>query len=131
MGRTIFKATLYVCDDENDFEGEVELEFPGKPSLCGSCRGTGVTTSHVDGNGLTSEDFDRDPDFRDDYLAGVYDRPCSACHGQRTVIVPDEEAMNAGQRAQLAEWREFRDECARNDAEDRHARRMESGGSDY
>jgi hypothetical protein len=39
----------------------------------------------IDGNGLTSADFDEDPDFREAYFSGAYDVPCPWCHGQRVM----------------------------------------------
>jgi hypothetical protein len=34
---------------------------------------------------LTAEDFNEDPDFKEDYMSGVYDTTCAACRGLRVV----------------------------------------------
>jgi hypothetical protein len=50
--------------------------------ICPACKGEG---SHVNPNiyagGISAEDFYDDPDFFDDYMSGMYDVPCDACHG--------------------------------------------------
>jgi hypothetical protein len=54
--------------------------------VCPVCEGEGKTVNpNIDCNGLTREDFDEDPDFREDYMSGVYDITCAACHGNRVV----------------------------------------------
>lgn len=57
-----------------------------KWKVCPVCHGEGTTVNpSIDCNGLTAEDFAEDPDFAEDYRAGVYDQTCNACHGQRVV----------------------------------------------
>lgn len=52
--------------------------------VCPRCRGEGtIVNPEIDGNGLTSSDFDEDPDFRENYFSGVYDISCPCCNGQR------------------------------------------------
>lgn len=67
-----------------------DITLPAKRILCPVCEGAG---SHVDpavdGHGLTAEDL-QDEEFREDYLAGVYDVPCEACIGEKVVLIPDE-----------------------------------------
>jgi hypothetical protein len=54
--------------------------------LCPVCNGEGTTVNpNIDANGLTAEDFNEDPDFREDYMSGVYDITCAACNGMRVV----------------------------------------------
>jgi hypothetical protein len=61
-------------------------------ALCDLCSGKGTVVSpSIDANGLTSEDFDGDPDFARDYFEGVYDIPCPRCAGRTTIPVPDHE----------------------------------------
>lgn len=110
----IAKAGLW---DENGDEFEAEVPF--KFEVCQTCNGKG---SHVnpaiDGHGISPEEFDRDPDFMEDYLRGTYDVPCYECHGQRVVVVPDETTENGKlaieKMQQLAQWA----------AEEAHERRM-------
>ena len=50
--------------------------------ICPACEGEGTCVNpNIDSNGLTAEDFAEDPDFADDYMSGVYDVSCAACHG--------------------------------------------------
>jgi len=54
--------------------------------VCPVCDGEGTTVNpDIDANGLTAEDFNEDPDFREDYMSGVYDITCAACLGNRVV----------------------------------------------
>ncbi len=91
------KITLEVETSEGDL---VELVLPTKFELCPRCRGEG---SHVnpaiDGNGLTAEDFDEaGEDFRENYMAGVYDVACYKCQGKRVVAVPDMDKLTAAEK---------------------------------
>lgn len=89
--------TRYVddpTDPEYDPETDVEVEetVPGKYAVCGRCQGKGSHTHpSVDGPGLSREDFDEDPQFEEDYFAGVYDVACYECNGARVVLVVDED----------------------------------------
>lgn len=64
---------------------EYEHVIPSKYQVCSGCDGKG---SHVhraiDEHGITQEEFDRDPDFEEEYFAGAY-----TCHGKRVELVPD------------------------------------------
>lgn len=107
------KITLEVETDEGDL---VELVLPTKFDVCPRCRGTG---SHVnpaiDGNGLTAEDFDEaGEDFREDYMAGVYDVACYECQGKRVVAVPDFDRLT---EAEKILWRKH----VQEEADDRAA----------
>lgn len=78
-----------LLDDElrpSDFDGVLEVEF--KYDVCPLCQGQGTHTDpSIDCCGLTSEDFDEDPDFRENYASGVYDVTCNRCGGKRVVPV--------------------------------------------
>jgi hypothetical protein len=55
-------------------------------AVCPRCGGKGQHSNPaIDGNGLTREDFDQDPDFERDYLSGVYGVTCRTCKGHRVV----------------------------------------------
>lgn len=58
-----------------------------KWEVCPRCEGEGKHVNPaIDGNGLSSEDFDELGDeFREDYFAGIYDVPCYECKGKRVV----------------------------------------------
>lgn len=70
--------------------GTGELALPSKFEVCSRCEGRGVHDHDAFSNGISAEDFESDPDFRDDYLAGVYNVPCSVCGGLRVVPTVDE-----------------------------------------
>ena len=86
-------------EDENG----VEHVLPTRFDVCPTCEGHGVHDHPAFANGLTSEDFDEDPDFREDYFAGHYDVCCEECRGERVVSVVDEDKADP---ALLALWRE-------------------------
>lgn len=83
------KITLEIEDPETG--GLVEHQLPAKFEVCHRCEGRGTHTNpSIDGNGLTAEDFEEaGPDFKDDYLSGVYDVPCELCKGERVIPVLD------------------------------------------
>ena len=67
-----------------DFDDVVTV--PSKFVVCPLCRGTGSHVNpSIDCNGLTAEDFDEDPDFREDYMNGTYNVPCNQCGGKNVV----------------------------------------------
>lgn len=83
--------SAFVLEDE---EG-VEITVPTVKIVCPRCRGTGVHDHAAFANGISSEEFDEDPDFREQYFAGRYDVTCSECGGANVIDVPDEERMSA------------------------------------
>ena len=88
-------TSIEIHDDDL---GEVEL--PTKKAVCPRCRGTGTHVNPaIDGNGLTSEDFDDDPDFREAYFAGRYDVVCYDCRGNNVIDVLDEDRCTPEQLA--------------------------------
>lgn len=94
-------------------DGETEMVvFPSKFEVCHRCRGEGKHVNpNIDGDsGISQEDFDRDPDFREDYFSGVYDIPCLDCKGLRVTAVIDEDRLTPELKVKLeqleAQWRE-------------------------
>lgn len=109
------KLKLYE-DDEG-----YEVEVPAKYEVCPRCEGKGTHVNpSIDGNGLSSEDFDQDPDFREDYMSGVYDVACHECDGKRVILVADEQLMTAEQKVQWQQWCES--EWARAEEDRQQAR---------
>jgi DnaJ-class molecular chaperone len=70
--------------------------------VCGACSGRGIMT--LKRLAISSEDFDADPDFREDYFNGVYDEPCDECRGRTTVSVIDESRLTTAEVAWVEEW---------------------------
>lgn len=116
MAREVIK---FEDDDGN------ELSLPGKYEVCDRCDGRGsMVNPAIDGNGLSAEDFAQDPDFKEDYLNGLYDIPCRECDGLRVVLVPDEARADP---KLLEQYRERVAADRRADAEERRAMMLESG----
>ena len=63
------------------------------------------------------EDFDRDPDFEEDYFRGVHDVGCYECDGQRVVPVPVESCLSPEQQKLLTGLREQEEEDRQHAAE--------------
>ena len=103
------------CDEER-------LIVPAKIEVCGRCQGKGTHVNpSIDGNGLTREDFDADPDFEEQYFRGVFDVRCYECKGEKVVKVPDWDAMTEDQRKRAEDWYRWMAESA---AEEEAERRM-------
>lgn len=95
-------------------EHDEEVELPFKWEICGGCEGHGKTSRHVecDGGGFTSSEWaEQDEDFREDYLAGRYDRACDECGGAGKVKVVDEERCKPEDWKQYEEQMNDLDEC--------------------
>ncbi len=61
----------------------------GEFEVCETCRGLGtVVHPAIDSQGLTQEDFQEDPEFREDYFTGKYDIQCPDCNGLRVTFKP-------------------------------------------
>tara|TARA_Y100001951_G_scaffold84454_1_gene73832 strand:+ start:746 stop:1153 length:408 start_codon:yes stop_codon:yes gene_type:complete len=72
--------------------------------VCHVCQGRGnYVNPAIDSHGLTRDDFDADPDFYEDYRAGVYNIRCEGCEGRATVPVPTHEAHILAIRATAEE----------------------------
>lgn len=100
--------------------GDCSMRVPAKREVCPTCDGTGSHVNRsIDGNGLTAEDFEQDPDFRDSYMAGHYDVRCEQCKGANVVTVVDRNACDAhelaaveqSEREEADAWREERSEA--------------------
>ncbi len=95
-------AFFYMPDDGT--KEDLSLPVEDRPffivkahnAVCEECDGSGVTTRHIesDGGGFTSSEWDEvcdgDPEFAENYLSGVYDRPCPECNGERVTLTPDD-----------------------------------------
>jgi hypothetical protein len=98
-------------------EPEVTI-FPGKFVVCDECSGRGTYVNPAV-SVVTPEEFAEDPEFREAYFRGDYDRCCPECKGKRVVLGFDEpepghkhwsvwsEYLDA-----LAEQRRYERDCA-------------------
>lgn len=90
--RRVDKPVILFCDDGS------EIELPSKWEICGHCRGNGTSSSYL--GAFTSDDWhDLDDEWREDYMAGRFDRACDACDGLGRVRVADYGRMTDEQRA--------------------------------
>lgn len=88
-------------------EGEFHLEFPATLEVCHRCEGRGTHVNEaIDGNGLTARDFDEDPDFRSDYMSGLYDVTCTHCQGRNVAAVIDWNSMSPEQTLFMQAWQD-------------------------
>jgi hypothetical protein len=113
----------------NEEESET-IQFPAKMIVCYTCDGTGKTVNpDIDGNGLTAEDFDQDPDFEEAYFAGAYDITCRTCKGKNVIAELDRERIERDPRLRLLLKLKDKQEAdeARDDASEAWLRRAESG----
>lgn len=112
----------------SDEEGETRVVIPSKFEVCDRCEGKGTHVNpSVDGNGLSREDFDADPDFAEDYFSGAYDVSCEDCGGKRVQLVPKEEGATPEQLKLIEEYWENKRESAREARADAYTRRAENG----
>lgn len=57
-----------------------------KFAVCPSCEGSGASSAYL--GAFTADDMlEAGDDFRDDYMRGAYDRPCTECKGRNVVPV--------------------------------------------
>ena len=84
---TMVDSDVKLDVDEN---GCGHLTVPTKRAVCYMCNGSGtVVDPFVDAGGPTSSDFDRYPDFYEEYVSGTYDVTCPTCKGERVLEEPD------------------------------------------
>jgi hypothetical protein len=117
-------AVVFAGDDDFD-EGDdshLPIVVPVVWSVCWTCDGNGRHVNpSIDGNGLSREDFEDDPDFAEDYRRGVYDVTCSECGGKRVSPALDRDRCDPRTLERAEKW--FRDE-ADSRAEEEAERRM-------
>lgn len=90
---------------------EGEMLIPADYVVCGICDGRGkYVNPSIDSNGISQEDFDNDPDFREDYFSGMYDVVCGCCDGKRVAPEIAWERLKPEDKRYLEQW--FDDERA-------------------
>lgn len=87
------------CTYCTDGTGTETFELPAKFEICGTCQGRGSHVNpSIDAHGISREEFDEDPDFRESYMSGMYDVSCYECHGGRVVPVVDTSNLTESQQ---------------------------------
>jgi hypothetical protein len=119
-----------VTDEEGEYDTEMEVEFPAKWDICQRCEGDGHHSNpSIDGNGITSSEWaEWDEEEKDCYMSGGYDVACEAKCTNGKALVVDTEQLTPEQKEEYAQYCEQQDDLRQSEAEDRHTRRMESGG---
>ncbi len=119
-------VTLYVDDEEGDYEEEVW--FPIKFEVCGGCSGKGTHVHRaIDENGISPDEFAEDPEFAEAYFGGRYDVQCQDCGGNNVMPYIDEDAvklLGAEKIAHLEAYYDNQEADAAYDAECAAERRM-------
>lgn len=86
-------ATIKFMLIEEETGDEIEVALPAKNVVCSRCDGEGKHVNPaVDGNGISQEEFDQDPDFEEAYRSGRYDVQCLECKGNKVVKEVDHVA---------------------------------------
>jgi hypothetical protein len=74
----------------DEVDGEEEITIPARYVVCSRCHGEG--THDCWEGGMTGEEMEEQgPEFFEDYMNGVYSKPCTVCEGKRVELVPDEK----------------------------------------
>jgi hypothetical protein len=102
---TSFDERAMTVDVElSDADGdEMTVTAPVTFEVCETCEGRGRHVNpSIDAHGISREEFDEDPDFRENYFLGTYDVECAECHGRRVSPVLAEHCP-ADVRARIEE----------------------------
>lgn len=86
---------------------QFEVQLPCKREMCTHCDGKGTHVNPaIDGNGLSQELLDGDPDFAEAYFSGRYDVWCEVCEGERVIEVIDYDRLTDKMKMRLErQWR--------------------------
>ena len=89
--------------------------------MCPTCEGRGSHVNpSIDCGGITSNDWDEDPDFEEEYRGGRYDVACYGCKGQRVIMaIAESQCFTDEQKENLALLARLQEE-----AEEDHRERM-------
>lgn len=118
MSRATMPLTWYADDGDT----EVTRNVPFTWSICPVCDGHATdrgASVECDGGGFTSSEWaEQDDDFKQDYLNGTYDKPCTSCDGLGRIKEPDLDALDADERTAF-------EASVRDDADYRRERAIE------
>jgi len=107
-----------------------DIALPAKFEVCTRCEGAGSHVNpSIDGHGISAEQMAEDPEFAEDYFAGVYDITCSVCGGERVVPRPDLSRWSFSQKRLYVRHLHQQEAWDREDASEAWLRRAESGGA--
>lgn len=85
---------VWAREDDEGYVYDV-VQVPIKNEVCPTCEGRGKHVNpSIDAHGISRNEFDRDPQFEEDYRQGVYDVKCYQCKGLRVIPGPDISALS-------------------------------------
>lgn len=95
----MIEITRWETDEQGSYDVQETVKVASKWEICQNCEGCGTdrgASVECDGGGFTSSEWaEQDDDFKSDYLAGVYDKPCVICKGSGKVQVVDRTKVDA------------------------------------
>ena len=104
------KEPVVYIDGENE-----PVKLPFRYEVCPQCDGHGTSSAYL-GAFTASEWAEQDDEFKEDYIAGRYDRTCETCGGKRVVPEVDEDRCDPAllekyheQQRELADLRRTED----------------------
>ena len=116
------KMTITIPESKEIDDELIDTVFPAKYEVCDVCEGKGhYVNPNIDRHGLSSEDFDEDPDFRDQYISGIYDIQCRNCKGKGMELVIDGDRTSA---EDLNLWKDYMESFYRDMEESRQEARV-------
>jgi hypothetical protein len=84
--------TRLVIRQLNPDTGETLRIISAIAHVCDQCRGRGsIVNPSIDSHGISSQEFNEDPDFKKAYFAGTFDITCPSCEGTRIELHPANE----------------------------------------
>lgn len=115
------KNGVSILFETEDDDGVITVHWlKTRYELCRTCEGRGKhVNASIDCCGLSQEDFDRDPEFEENYFNGTYDVTCNECNGRRVVPILDEGANDPELVAKYQEYRNDLYNDARESASER------------
>lgn len=85
----------FEIDDGEDDEPKVHT-LKCSYEVCDACDGKGkYVNPSIDAHGISEDEFNEDPEFREDYFSGRYDVTCRQCKGKRVFPTPSETESEA------------------------------------
>lgn len=87
-----FSLTAPVTYYDADYERQT-ARLPAHWVICDDCQGSGRSSAYL--GDFSMEALDDDPDFKEAYFAGEYDRACPACAGSGKRAIVDRRACQS------------------------------------
>lgn len=92
-----------------DLESGEEINIPAVWEICETCGGDGTSSAYL--GAFTSDDIvELGEEWREDYFAGRFDRPCDECKGSGKVLFPNLGVLNDREKAAWDEECSYRSE---------------------